>query len=94
MLGVNVNERSRNRDYLRAHCLAKRTHVLDRLETHGDRRETHGERFTDDTSGFALNQVTFVHLYSVFTELLDEQWPSSLAACVRFKPIQLPKLSP
>ena len=89
MLGVNVNERSRNRDYLRAHCLAKRTHGID-----PDRLKTHGERFTDDTSGFALNQVTFVHLYSVFTELLDEQWPSSLAACVRFKPIQLPKLSP
>jgi len=52
MLGVNVNERSRNRDYLRAHCLARRTNVLD-----PDQLKTHGERFTDDTSGFALNQV-------------------------------------
>ena len=84
LLGPNVNERSRTRDYLRAHCLVKRTHVLD-----PERMRTHGERFTDNTAGFALNMVNLVHLYSVLTELLDEQWPSSVAPCVRFEPIQL-----
>lgn len=85
---MSTNERSRNRDYLRAHLLAKRTHVLS--ET---RLQTHGERYTDDTSGFALNQVKLVHIYSVFTDLLDEQWPSSVAPCIWLEPIQLRKLS-
>ena len=39
------------------------------------------------------SKFKLVHIYSVFTDLLDEQWPSSVAPCIWLEPIQLRKLS-
>ena len=76
---MSVNQRSRNRDYLKAHLLEKRTHVLS-----AEQRATTGERYTVDNSGWPLNTVRKVNLHSVCFIILDEQRPSRLASCIWF----------